>query len=138
MVEAILRLAADEIRIIGHSINWRLNGPYEHTSPSESSAEDMQTLRIMFNELCCQQRACQFGEPSIIIEVGLPYSCTDGRMQLPPTYFRLIMDALALFLGEFRHYPADLELLTALPLASTSELFSRMQATFALSASPNP
>ncbi len=123
-----LSVVADDLRIIGHAINWRLNGPYKHTSPPGLSEEDRQVLRILFNEVCCQQRVLQFGAKSILIEVREPYSCEDGRIQLPSAYFRLVKDAVASFLGELQHSPSELELVTSSPASNSSELLLRMQA----------
>lgn len=123
-----LWVVTDELRIIGQAINWQLNGPYEHTSPPELSKEDRQILRILFNEVCCQLKVCQFGGKSILIEVEETYSCADGRMQLPLAYFRLVKDAVAFFLGELQHSPAELQIVTGLPVSSTSNLWARMQA----------
>ncbi len=123
-----LSVVADELRIIGHAINWRLNGSYEHTSPPELGEEDRQVLRILFNEVCCQQRACQFGAKPILIEVREPYSCVDGRVQLPLAYFRLVKDAVAAFLAELQHSPTELEVVAGSPASSASGLLSRMRA----------
>lgn len=118
----------DELRIIGHAINWRLNGTYELTSPPGVNEEDWQVLRILFNEVCSQQRACQFGAKPILMEVGEPYSCADGRMQLPSAYFCLMKDAVTFFVGEMQHSPTELEVITGSPASKTSTLLSRMQA----------
>jgi hypothetical protein len=122
-----LSVIDEELRVIGHAINWRLNGPFEHTSPPELSEEDRQVLRIFFNEVCCQQRVCQFGAKSILIEVRDRYSCADGRMQLPSAYFRLMKDAVASFFGELQYSPTELEVVTGSPASGTSGLLSRMQ-----------
>jgi hypothetical protein len=124
-VASSLSLVTDEIRIIGHSINWRLNVPCGHAF--EFSEVERQVLRLLFNELCCQQRACQFGAKSILIQIGQSYSCADGRMQLPLRYFRLMTAAVASFLEESRHSPSELEAITGSPVSKTIELLSRMQ-----------
>lgn len=121
-------LVVDELRVIGHAINWRLNGPCEHIAPRELSEGDRQSLRILFNEVCSQQRFCQFGGKSVLIEVRESYSCSDGRMELPSASFSLIRDAVAAFLGELQHSPTELEVLTGLPASVSSGLLTRMQA----------
>ena len=127
-VASSLSVGADELRVIGHAITWRLNGPYEHASPPGLSDEDRQILRILFNELCSQQRASQFSAKPVWIEVEKLYACKDGWMQLPPAYFRLMTDAVASFVGEFRHTPTELKVVTGLPASNALRLLSRMEA----------
>jgi len=128
LVPSTLELATDELRTIGHAVNWRLNGPYHQTSPPGLSEEEKQSLRILFNELCAQQRVCQFGAASISLQIGVPDGCADGQMQLPPAYYRLIRDAVASLVSELQHSPAELEIITGWPAAHTSELLSRIEA----------
>jgi hypothetical protein len=127
-VVSSLSVGGDELRIIGHAINWRLNHAYEHTSPPELSEEDRQTLRILFNELCSQQRAFQFNGKPTLIEVRAPYACEDGAMRLSPAYFRLMTDAVGSVVQEYRQAPTEWQVVTGLPASDTSKLLSRMEA----------
>ncbi|MEI7684782.1 MAG: hypothetical protein WCL32_07120 [Planctomycetota bacterium] len=122
-----ISLTSDDLRIIGHSINWELNVPYERTIRPDLSPEERQILRIISNELCCQQRACHFGRQTALIEVGESYFCEDGRMRLPLLYFRLMTEAVVSFLGELSQSPTEVEIVTGSPMASTVELLERMR-----------
>jgi hypothetical protein len=120
--------SADEIRIITAAITWESNIAYERTPPPKLSEKDKQILRVLFHELCAQQQVCLFGANSVLMEIGESYSCEDGRMQLPPAYFRLMADAVASFFAELRSSPTEITIVTGLPWTKTSELLSRLQA----------
>ena len=125
---ASLSLGSDEVRIIGHAINWRLNVPYEHSSPSPLSEQEAETLRSLFNDLCSLNRLCLSGLESVLVEIEESYACGEGRLQLPRRYYRLMTDAVASFFKELRASPTELEVVTGSPSIKTSELLSRLQA----------
>jgi hypothetical protein len=123
-----LHFSGDDIRIVTAAISWQLNVPYEHTAPPNLSEADRQALRILFNELCFQQRVIQFGATSILVEVGEIYSCADGRMQLPPAYHRLMTRAVVSFVEELKNSTSELEIITGLPVSATFGLLARIDA----------
>src|SRR5436190_893235 len=124
---ASVALSSEELRIIGHSINWQLNVPYEHTLPPQLSEPDAQVLRLLFNELVSQNRHSLFSDSPVLIEIKDPYLCTDGRMQLPPDYFRLMTDAVGSFVKEVGSSPVEMEVITGSTCSKTSELLARLQ-----------
>ncbi len=109
---AELSLTSEHLRIIGYAIGWRLNGPYERTSPPALKEEDRQTLRILFNEIAVQQIACQFGISSVTARLGQSYCCADGLMQLPWSHLELMTDSLAWLLAELADSPTELRVVT--------------------------
>lgn len=122
----MISLSSDDIRIVSSIVNWRLNVDGELLSKYDMNDDDSQILRILLNELGCQQRACQFGLDSILIEIGDRYSCLDGRMQLTSGHLQLIKIAIHQFVGELQHSPVEIEVVTGFPAARTLELLSRI------------
>ena len=126
-MEICFSFGTDELRIIGHSINWQLNGPYEYTSPPHLSEQDADILRLLFNDFCSLNQLCFSGCESVQVAVGEPYSIASGRMQLPPTYLCLMTDAVASFFREVGPDMTEISVITGLPGFKTAELLSRLQ-----------
>ncbi|HYV39866.1 MAG TPA: hypothetical protein VE988_29530 [Gemmataceae bacterium] len=123
-----LKLGSDELRIIGHAINWQLNVPYEHTSPPQLCEEDAAFLSDLLTDLSRLNRMCLSNGVSVSVETGDPYSCKGGMVLLPSKKLRLMTDAVASFLGELQSTPAELEIVTGLPTSKTAELLSQLEA----------
>ena len=126
----VLALGADDLRIIGHAINWRLNVPYEHTTPPPLTESEQTILSRTFTDVCALHRLCvgHSAANSVSVERGEPYSSADGRMLLPDLHLRLVTDALASFFEELHSSPTEIEVVTGLPPSKTSELLSRLRA----------
>ena len=125
-----LALGADDLRIIGHAINWRLNVRYEHTIPPPLTASERTTLSQTFADVCALHQRCAGGGAvnSVWVERGQSYSCAECRMLLPDDQLRLVTDALASFMEELHASPTEIELVTGSPPSKTSELLSRLRA----------
>ena len=124
-----LSLGSDDLRIIGHAINWQLNGPYEHTPPPHLKEEDAEALQLLFNDVCKLNQKCLADSQSIGIEPGETYLCHGGRMTTSQRYFQLMTDAVASFFAELQSSPEELSIVTGLPSAKTSDVLARLQAT---------
>jgi hypothetical protein len=126
---ATLSLGPEELRIIGHAINWQLNVPYEHSPPPDLSDEEVTALSRIFSDLTSLMARCRSGAESVAIEVG-GFSRVEGNhLGLSPTELRLLTGAVASFLGELQGSPTEVEVVTGLPWARTAEVLARLQAT---------
>lgn len=125
-MEGIPSFGTNELRIIGHAINWVLNGPYEHTAPPSLSEQERDILGLLLGDVC----RCLSDSGSANLAVAEPYSCTGGQMRLPPARLRLITDAVASFSNELRSSPVELEVVTGLPPSKTTELLSRLRGIY--------
>lgn len=127
---AATTLGPEELRIIGHAINWQLNVPHERISPPQLSEQEKGNLTHMLADLCSTIRLRGSGLDSLSVEVGEFYGCVGFRMSLPHEYLRLMTEAVASFFEELRFSPTELEIVTGLPPSKTSELLSRLQTTY--------
>jgi hypothetical protein len=123
-----IALGPDDLRIIGHSINWELNVPYDHSPPPRLSEQEAAALNGLFTDLCRLNRHCLAGGvDSVLVEVADPYSVSDDRIRLPALYLTLMTEAVASFLREVGHSSTELEVVTGLPWSKTPELLARLQ-----------
>jgi hypothetical protein len=117
----------DDFRIIGHSINWRLNGPHERTTPPQLSDENRELLKLMFNELRGQMMACLSSGEATLVEIGSPYCYIDRVVRFPPDYFNLLIETVASFIEELKDSRSELEIVTGVPKSVSLDLLSRMK-----------
>lgn len=128
LVISTLSLVADDLRIIGHSINWQLNPSIENQPTIDLAEQHRQVLRILLNELAAQQRFCQFNPPNKVdLEISDNYKCIDGFISLPTIYYDLMKNSVAFFVACLRHSPSELEIITGLPESCSLNLLIRMQ-----------
>ena len=123
-----IALGSEELRIIGHAINWQLNVPFERSTPLRLSERETGILSKLFADLCDLNRLCLAGMESVSLEVGEPYLCAEGRMRMPPDDFRMMTEAIASFLSELESSPSEIEIVTGAPSSKTAELLSRLRA----------
>ena len=119
---------SEELRIIGHAINWQLNVPFERSAPPRFNERETEVLSRLFADVCELNRRCLSGMESVSLEVGEPYLCAGGRMRLPPDDFRMMTEAIASFLSELGSSPSEIEIVTGAPSSKTAELLSRLRA----------
>lgn len=121
-------LGPEELRIIGHAINWRLNLPYENTSPSRLSEEEANTLSRILADLSGLIAAYWSGARPVEIELGDSCVRAENRLLLSPSGFRLVIGAVASFIRELGSSPTEMEVVTGAPWSKTPEVLSRLQA----------
>src|SRR4051794_32315047 len=97
VVAVSVSLVPEDLKVIGHSINWQLNGDYEHTPRPKLSEQEAETLSRLLTDLIGLTRV---GASSVPVEIGDPYLCEPDRLRLPPPTFRLMAGAVASFFGE--------------------------------------
>jgi hypothetical protein len=90
-----MAIDGDAIRILGHSIIFVLHLQQEYTGEYTINREQKQLLRILFNELCAQQRSFQFNESPTIVKIASSYYCEDGFMELPTDHLELMTNSVA-------------------------------------------
>lgn len=135
---ANIALNHDDQRIAGHAINWQLNVPYEQTPPPRLSAAEADMLSALLTHLISLNRAFLSGTESVPLELGEPFGPINEHLRLPRRYFELLTDAVQSFHEELRSTPAELEIVTGLPLHRTSDLLHRLQVFLAANPKRTP
>jgi hypothetical protein len=133
---ASIYLDSDDLRIIGHSINWELNVPFEKTVAPHLSEKDTETLNSLMDELCELNRQwCLPQGKAAQVEIGEEHQIGPGQIALPASCLRLVSQAVASFRDELSSSPTEVEIVTGLPMSSTQELLDRLRNTELLAAS---
>lgn len=118
-------LAAADVRIIGHAINWLLNVPFDSTPQPSISPEEYGMLSRIFEVLV------------EVISKELPFvkftRVSSGDVRLdgtilhsPSGHLQLMHVALRLFAQELAHAPAEIAIITGRPAPQLFRLRRRL------------
>lgn len=129
-MELSFSLNTDELRILGHAINWQLNGPFEHTHPPRLTEHEASRLLCIFNEICDLRRLFERQLGTVLVIIGEPCSFISGRLQLSPVDYQLMAKAVSYFFNEFRSSPEEITVVTGSHWLMTAELLSRLEAMY--------
>jgi hypothetical protein len=107
-----LELGADDLRIIGHSINCQLNVPAERILASKLSQEERRILHTQFLDVREVHRVYLSQSQLLPVQIGASNSYSVAQLTLSLADFRLMTDSVASFLGEFNHSPDEIHAIT--------------------------